>query len=105
METRVISGKTIEIDTDGNLADHTVWDENIALELAKELGIDELTDGHKKVIHYLRDEYKSSGEIPTMRKIGKKSGVDMKELYKLFPDGPLKKAAKISGLPKPKSCV
>ena len=36
----------------------------------------------------------------------KKSGVvDIKEFYTLFPGGPLKKATRISGVPKPKSCI
>ena len=35
----------------------------------------------------------------------KLSGVPMKELYELFPKGPGKLAARIAGLPKPKSCI
>jgi tRNA 2-thiouridine synthesizing protein E len=40
-----------------------------------------------------------------MRRIAKNSGIDMKSLYQLFPRGPGKLAARIAGLPKPKSCV
>ncbi|MCK4919792.1 MAG: TusE/DsrC/DsvC family sulfur relay protein [Bacteroidales bacterium] len=29
----------------------------------------------------------------------------MKEFYTLFPGGPLKKATRIAGIPKPSSCV
>jgi sulfur relay (sulfurtransferase) DsrC/TusE family protein len=31
--------------------------------------------------------------------------VDIKEFYALFPNGPLKKATKIAGIPKPASCI
>ena len=105
MATREIKGKTLEFDDDGYLVDRTAWNEEIAEELAKEVEINELTEDHWKVITFLRKEYESSEAIPTLRKTGKQSGVDMKQLYTLFPDGPVKKAAFIAGLPKPKSCV
>ena len=105
MAEREINGKTVAIDNDGYLADASQWDKEIADVLAKEVDIAELNDEHWKVINFLRAEYQASGQLPTMRKIGKRSGVDMKGLYRIFPDGPLKKAAKIAGLPKPQSCV
>jgi tRNA 2-thiouridine synthesizing protein E len=37
--------------------------------------------------------------------MGKSGVVDIKEFYSLFPNGPLKKASKISGIPKPQSCI
>ncbi|NOZ83703.1 MAG: TusE/DsrC/DsvC family sulfur relay protein, partial [Epsilonproteobacteria bacterium] len=39
------------------------------------------------------------------RRLGKESGVPIKELYKLFPKGPAKKAAKIAGIKKPVGCI
>jgi len=105
MATREINGKTIEFDEDGYMKDGALWDEGIAEALAKEVDIDELTDDHWKVIKFLRKEYEESNTVPALRKIGKRSGVDMKSLYRLFSDGPVKKAAYIAGLPKPRSCV
>ena len=104
MSTQEINGATIELDADGHMADPAVWNKGIAGEFAKELDI-ELTDDHWKVINFLREVYNETGTHPTLRKIGKKSGVDIKGLYTLFPDGPVKKSSKIAGLPKPKSCV
>jgi len=104
MTTIEISGKQLEIDKDGHLKDASVWSEDIARELAKEEGI-ELNDRHWMVINYMRKEYADSGAVPTIRKITKNSGVETKEMYALFPKGPGKKAAKISGLPKPVGCV
>lgn len=104
MATREILGKTIDLDADEYLADSAQWDEAIGAELAKEVGIGELTDEHWMVINYIRKEH-ANGTPLTMRKVSKQSGVDMKGFYRLFPDGPLKKATFIAGVPKPKSCV
>ena len=46
-----------------------------------------------------------SGTAPSIRSLGKESGVPVKELYQLFPKGPAKLAAKIGGIPKPKGCI
>ena len=73
--------------------------------LAKEEGIDELTEGHWKVIHFMRKDFQEKGQIPTMRRIKNVGGIPTKDLYALFPKGPAKKAAKAAGLGKPKGCV
>ena len=46
-----------------------------------------------------------SGESPTPRNITKGTDVTTKELYELFPGGPGKLVAKVSGLPKPHGCI
>jgi tRNA 2-thiouridine synthesizing protein E len=53
----------------------------------------------------MRHEYDTKGTGPTVRVLGKTSGVSVKELYQLFPHGPAKEAAKIAGIPKPRGCV
>ena len=85
MATKEINGKSIELDSDGYLADLSQWDEELAKALAREVDIDGLSDGHWKVINYIRKEYEA-GTALTMRKVSKQSGVDMKGFYKLFPD-------------------
>jgi tRNA 2-thiouridine synthesizing protein E len=87
------------------MADHTAWTKEIAAALAKEEGIDELTDRHYIVIDFMRKEYEENGTGPSIRKLNKQSGVNTKELYQLFPGGPAKKAALIAGIPKPQGCV
>ncbi|MBI9051264.1 MAG: TusE/DsrC/DsvC family sulfur relay protein, partial [Anaerolineaceae bacterium] len=72
--------------------------------IAKSIDI-ELTDRHWVVINYARKEYENTGEAPTLRKITKQTDVDTKELYALFPGGPGKLAAKVSGLKKPTGCI
>jgi tRNA 2-thiouridine synthesizing protein E len=53
----------------------------------------------------MRDRYLATGNAPSIRSLGKESGVAIKELYQLFPKGPAKLAAKIGGIPKPKGCI
>jgi len=105
MSTVELLGKQLELDADGNLANLDDWNEEVAKELAKQEGIDELTDRHWMVINFMRKEYQEKGDAPSIRKLTKQSGVDTKELYQLFPKGPAKKAARIAGLPKPKGCI
>ena len=105
MPTKDYNGKTIELDADGHLAKIADWDEALAASIAKDEGIDALTDRHWLVLNYMRKEFAAKGDAPSIRKLTKESGVDTKELYDLFPKGPAKKAAKIAGLPKPKGCI
>lgn len=100
-----ILGKNLAIDADSNLVNLSDWNEEIAKELAKEEGINELTEKHFQVINYMRKVFSETGDAPSIRKLTKDSGVDTKEFYELFPKGPAKKAARISGLPKPKGCI
>jgi tRNA 2-thiouridine synthesizing protein E len=53
----------------------------------------------------MRAEYDAKGAAPTVRVLGKTSGVSVKELYELFPKGPAKVAARIAGVPKPHGCI
>jgi len=105
MTMKQFGAVTVQVDDDGHLANGSMWNENLAKEIAKEEGIESLTDRHWLVINYMRKEYEAKGDAPSLRKLTKESGVDTKELYALFPKGPAKKAAKIAGLPKPKGCI
>ena len=80
------------------------WCEDMAPKIARAEGI-ELTDRHWQVIKFMRHEYEAKGTGPTVRVLGKTSGVTIKELYQLFPKGPAKTAAKIAGIPKPRGCI
>lgn len=103
MSQKTIAGVTLEVTEEGYLNDPTQWNKEIALEIAKEENV-ELTDTHFKVIDYLRDRFKT-GEALTIRGVGKSGIVDIKGFYGLFPGAPMKKAAKIAGIPKPASCI
>jgi tRNA 2-thiouridine synthesizing protein E len=105
MTVREIAGKSVEVNDEGFMVDYKAWDKDIALEFAQEVGVDELTPEHWKVIDFCRAEYEATGEVPTLRRITKVGGVPTKTLYQLFPKGPAKKVAKISGLTKPTGCI
>lgn len=105
MTTRELCGTQLEFDSDNHLKDPTAWNKEIAVALAKEEGIEALSDRHWVVIDFMRADYQAKSESPTIRRLTKESGVQTKELYALFPKGPAKKAARIAGLPKPKGCI
>ena len=98
-----IAGIDIAVDDEGYLSDFSQWTRDVAEELAKEEGI-EMTDQHWKVITYLQECFRKQESL-SIRSIGKRGPVSIKEFYALFPDGPLKKSSKIAGIPKPASCV
>ena len=105
MATTTIAGVDVEVTDEGFLVDPAQWTEDMAVALAKAEGIDPLTDAHWQVINYMRKEFLEKGAGPSIRALGKSSGVSIKELYVLFPQGPAKLAAKIAGIPKPRGCV
>lgn len=94
----------LKFDADGYLEDPKVWTKEIAEAIAKREGIT-LTERSWVVINYARKEFETKGEAPTLRAITKNTDVDTKELYSLFPGGPGKLAAKVSGLHKPTGCI
>ena len=106
MPTAQLAGKSVEVNDEGFLTDPNEWTEEMATELAEQHGVaTPLTDRHWIVINYMRKEYFEKGTGPTVRKLGKSSGVSIKELYQLFPKGPAKLAARVAGIPKPRGCI
>jgi len=105
METRTIAGKTVEVNEEGFMTNPNEWNKEIAAMIAQEEGIAELTPEHWKIIDYCRQSAATSGKAPTLRNITNGAGVSTKDLFTLFPKGPAKKVAKISGLGKPEGCV
>ena len=106
MATRIIAGKTVQVNEEGFLSDPSEWNKEIAAEIAKDEGLAELTENHWKVIDFCREASKGlGGKSPTLRQITTGTGVQTKELFGLFPKGPAKKVARIAGLGKPEGCV
>jgi TusE/DsrC/DsvC family sulfur relay protein len=103
--TATYAGTDVDVDAEGFLTDPQQWNREIAAEIAAENGIEELTDRHWLVVDFMRKSYLESGSAPSIRTLGKASGVPIKELYELFPKGPAKLAARIAGIPKPRGCI
>ena len=103
METKTLAGINVDFDDQGYMTDLDQWNKVVGQEIAAEENI-EMTERHWEVIHFIQTQFQN--EVPlTIRKIGKSGVVTIKEFYQLFPDGPLKKASRIAGIPKPKSCI
>jgi TusE/DsrC/DsvC family sulfur relay protein len=105
MSTVTLAGQAVEVDEEGFLLDAQQWNEQMAQEIARANGIEQLTDRHRQVVDFMRKTYLETGSAPSIRSLGKTSGVPIKELYELFPKGPAKLAAKIGGIPKPRGCI
>lgn len=96
---------------DGFLVNQEDWTPAIAIELAREEGI-ELTDQHWEIIHFVQNYYAEYHITPIMRilaraisrQLGESKGKS-RYLYSLFPGGPVKQSARLAGLPKPPSCI
>jgi tRNA 2-thiouridine synthesizing protein E len=104
MPVTTIAGRDVHVDAEGFLTVYDEWDEDLAKQLAENIGI-HLTDAHWKAIRFLRDDFRTQGETATVRRVSTVGGIPTKELFTLFPSKPAKKMAYIAGLPKPQGCV
>jgi tRNA 2-thiouridine synthesizing protein E len=95
----------------GFLVNASDWSEEVAVKLAEANRI-ELSPAHWEIIRFIRNYYLEFKHLPNARvftkAIGKSLGEDKgnsRYLHQLFPDGPLKYACKLAGLPKPPTCL
>lgn len=88
-----------ELDENGLMREPELWDENVAEELARMVGIDELSQDHWLIIYALRDYYKKFGVAPAMNNVChtyKKDGVWVHNLFSTCLN-----AWRVAGLPDP----
>lgn len=97
--------REVVVDENGFIQQPELWNAEVALALAQADGVTELTDSHWKVINYIRGYFQEFETAPTTRELCKATGFSLREIYELFPSGPVKGACKVAGLPKPSSCV
>ena len=95
----------LEFDGDGFLIHPETWTKDVADEIAKADGIENLTEQHWAVIKVIRQNYEEKGMAPMVRVICKETGLKLKDIYELFPLGPARGACRVAGLPKPDGCV
>ena len=107
----MLEGLVVETTDEGFLLDLNDWNDVLANQIATLNGV-ELTQKHWEIIFFIRDYYQRYKHLPNSRvfiKAIKKAFGDEKGnsryLHKLFPQGPLKYACKIAGLPKPPTCL
>lgn len=97
-------------DTEGYLVQPGDWDEAIAIELAKEEGI-ELNDTYWLLLNFMQEYYREHNVAPDVRHVisylasenqsGKREA--KKIIFDLFPYGYVKQACKIAGMKKPRA--
>jgi tRNA 2-thiouridine synthesizing protein E len=103
MTEKMYAGVAVACSDEGYLTELSNWNRTIGAAIAAEEGI-EMTDKHWEVIEYLQNQFRNKVPL-TIRSVGKSGVTNIKEFYALFPDGPLKKASRIAGIPKPVSCI
>ncbi len=107
----IVDGVALQTSDDGFLRDAGQWNRRVADELARLEAID-ISDAHWEILLYIRDYYQQFQHLPNARmfvaairkQFGEEKG-NSRYLQKLFPQGPLKYACKIAGLPKPPTCL
>lgn len=105
MPTNIFLGREVQVDDEGFMTDPDQWDEQLATVLAAIAGVNELTDEHWRAINFVRQDSLTRGESPTLRRMQQVGGLDIKQLFQLFPGKPAKKLAYIAGRSKPTACV
>jgi len=105
MATIEIEGNVIEVDGDGFLSQPEIWNEELARLIAKQDGIEEMSEKHWAIVKIIRRNWDEKGMAPMIRVICQETGVRLREIYELFPLGPARGACRVAGLPKPDGCV
>ncbi len=105
MATLEIDGRVFDVDGDGFLSDPSVWNDEVAMLIAKYDGIEDLTDKHWAIVRIIRKSYEEKKMAPMIRVICQETGLRLREIYELFPLGPARGACRVAGLPKPDGCV
>lgn len=104
VEPRIIAGRTVLFNWQGYLVNFADWDEEVARELARERGIEVLSDDHWRVVRFLRDYYSFNGRMPLNREVREDTGLNLLQIDNLFPGGFKKAGPRIAGLPFVTTC-
>jgi TusE/DsrC/DsvC family sulfur relay protein len=107
----IVAGKSIQLSEAGWLENLDEWSEGVAEQIAQKEQIAELTEEHWNIINLAREYFQENGTVCEPRKFSKllkdKYGADRSSqqyIYSLFPQGLIKCANKVAGLPRPKGC-
>jgi tRNA 2-thiouridine synthesizing protein E len=107
----IVNERVLATNDQGFLVNASDWNETVAVKLAEANRI-ELSPAHWEIIRFIRNYYLEFKHLPNARvftkAIAKSLGEDKgnsRYLHQLFPDGPLKYACKLAGLPKPPTCL
>lgn len=106
-----VGGELVELDADGHLSEPQKWRPAFATAMA-ELDGRRLGPDHWWLIDFVREYHHRYGTPPLMRVVvaafrqqKADAGLSSRELYRLFPDNPVRQACRYGGLPKPDWCI
>ncbi len=104
-----VGERCIELDTDGFLRDADDWSPDVARAMAARDGI-ELGEDHWWLIRFVREHHRDYDNPPLMRVVvaawrQERGDGSSRDLYRLFPDGPVRQACLYGGLPRPDWCI
>ena len=107
----MVNNVRLETTDQGFLVNSFDWNKDVAIRMA-DLNNISLNEAHWEIIVFIRHYYQQYKHLPNARvftkaiakTLGEEKG-NSRYLHKLFPDGPLKYACKLAGLPKPPSCL
>ncbi len=89
-----------KITAQGFLEDFNQWNENFANLLSSEWDLPGgLTPKHWEIIHFLRNYYQATDNIPTVYEVCQAHKLDLDDLKELFPEGYRRGLCRIAGLP------
>ena len=102
---------SLELDQDGHLVDYTIWNQEVAKELAKSLEL-ELTDWHFEILMAVRQFYQQFGHSPATRPLIKflmktvSADINNAILQEKFNTGLVaRNLSRLAGVPKPANCL
>lgn len=104
-KVRIIGGRRIVFDGEGFFRHPEDWSEEAAKILARECGLESMSETHWRVIGFLRNYFFEQGRAPLNRVLKSGTGMGLMELEALFPGGIRLGARRLAGLPNPKGCT
>jgi tRNA 2-thiouridine synthesizing protein E len=107
----MVNNVRLETTDQGFLVKSFDWNKDVAIRMA-ELNNISLNESQWEIIVFIRHYYQQYKHLPNARvftkaiakTLGGEKG-NSRYLHNLFPDGPLKYACKLAGLPKPPTCL
>lgn len=100
-----INGLEIITDRDGFMQNPSLWSEQVAQFMAREAGIEKLSDQQWRVLRFIRTFYVEQGKAPMNHKIKLGVGLSLMEIEALFPGGIARGARRLAGLPNARGCA
>ena len=89
-----------ELDERGYMTNPLTWTPDVAETLANEQDMKEITDDQWKIIVHMRQYYLEYGIVPPVRKLSRETGITLRQMKKMFPQGLAQGACKIAGIPR-----